>query len=244
MAIRLLVLSNLASSWNSLLRRCIYHVFETAGLVPSCVDYASYCIESVTTALSLESGHALFRLFAPQLLFTWLEKREIASIPYAVFNYTSLGHLLRDVQDEATAQVVMRSTDEELESLCQKLGKTKEVILQHGFGKVAAYSLAYDTDNKGSNSTKTTSEGRARAILGGELYARLFRNHYPRIISILIQSINGDGSNSLIKMLSKDPLTKSPASTLTSIIKLGASVKTLPADQQPCFHPFVSVPKT
>ena len=52
-AYRLLVLSKLACRWPTLLRRCIYHIFETPGKIPQATEYATWCLADVADKLKL-----------------------------------------------------------------------------------------------------------------------------------------------------------------------------------------------
>jgi len=66
--VRLLVLSRLAASWQTLLRRSLYHMVETAGLLETAIPHASMCINQLSVAVKLENPKELLRLFSPQLL--------------------------------------------------------------------------------------------------------------------------------------------------------------------------------
>ncbi len=86
-AFRLLALAGLACQWPTLLRRCIYHIFETPGRLKDCAKFASRCLGKVSQFLSLASPMDLFKLFAPQLLYTWLEHDSIEDMPCDIFGF-------------------------------------------------------------------------------------------------------------------------------------------------------------
>lgn len=144
-AIRLLVLSKLASRWHTLLRQCVYRIFATAGVVSTAVRHASYCISEVARAKQLGDSMSLFRLFAPQVIFTWLDrKRTFAEIPHTTFGYDSLAHLLRDVESEAVGQAIMLGMESEVIYIAQELGVEISELLARNISKAAAYTISWD----------------------------------------------------------------------------------------------------
>ncbi|KAL5377435.1 hypothetical protein DPSP01_009773 [Paraphaeosphaeria sporulosa] len=145
-AIRLLVLSKLASRWHTLLRQCVYRIFATAGVVSTAALHASHCISEVARAKKLGDSTSLFRLFAPQVIFTWLDrKRKYAEIPYTIFGYDSLAHLLRDVESEAVGQAIMLGMESEVDYIAQELGVKVSELLSRNISKAAAYTISWDT---------------------------------------------------------------------------------------------------
>lgn len=145
-AIRLFVLSRLASRWHTLLRQCVYRIFETAGLVAAAAEHASYCISEVAYAKDVGDPKSLFRLFAPQIIFTWLDrKRGFADIPYTIFAYNSLKELLGEIESEAVAQAIMLGSEKEVSCVAEQLSVKIPELLQRNISKAAAYAISWDT---------------------------------------------------------------------------------------------------
>jgi serine-protein kinase ATM len=126
-AFRMFALTELACKWPTLLRRCVYHIFETPGRISQSAGFASGCLKRISTSLSLSSPQELFNLFSPQLLYTWLEEELIDDIPYAIFGYATLRDLLDQIKTEAVAIMVMRGQDEAAVDLAKKLGSSCEL---------------------------------------------------------------------------------------------------------------------
>jgi len=139
-ALRLLVLARLAASWPTLLRRSVYHMFETPGHIPESAPYAKRCLSEVSQALGLPSPRALFNLFVSQLLYTWMESQPLSAIPYVVFGYSSLADMFRDVQDEVVGQVAMRMDEGQAAELSAIMGSPFDELLHSSFDKAMAYS--------------------------------------------------------------------------------------------------------
>jgi serine-protein kinase ATM len=234
MALRLLVLSRLGSHWNTLLRRCVYHIYETAGMVEQCSGHATFCIATIASSLSLESSQELFRLFASQLLFTWLGLRSVDEIPYIIFSYASLGSLLNDVQDEVFSQVLMRSKDGDITALSVKLESSTSDLLKKNFGKAAGYCLAWDTNKISSQGQQSWSETKLRALIDKTEYGNLCRQHLSSILATFLYTI--DEEPQMLKTLSKRPNTAQQFNALKNMQEISASGQTLPADQQPLFR--------
>ncbi|KAK3045350.1 hypothetical protein LTS18_013974, partial [Coniosporium uncinatum] len=181
-SIRLLVLSRLAAAWHTLLRRCVYHIFEAAGMITACQGHAAYCIENISQQLRLKDPPALLKLFAPQLLYSWLETQPLHSIPYMIFGYPALHEFLRGIQDEVVGQVNMRGTNEEKNTLAGLLRKSRRDLLEESFGKAVAYSVAWDTCRPPSREDPSgSSEAQIRAEIGKEQYFPCAGRYHPYI---------------------------------------------------------------
>ena len=192
-AVRLLALAHLAAAWSTLLRRCVYAMFETPGHVHEATGYAKQCLSHVSRSLGLSSPQQLFRLFASQIIYTWLETQDLRSIPYAIFGYSSLAHLLRDIQDEAVGQVVMRCHETEATQLEEDLGQPLDKLLESSFGKAAAYSIARDVAVPPSqNGQISGADTRVRKVLGKDRYTVLLTTKFPDILVVFLQN-NGPG---------------------------------------------------
>lgn len=231
MAVRLFVLSQLGSQWSTLLRRCVYHIYETAGLIAACGGHATFCVNEITNSLSLSNPQELFRLFSSQLLYTWLNRCPIDKIPFAIFDYASLESLLRDVEDEIYAQVLMRGDDTVLVTLAGLLKSNNQDLLARTFGKAAGYCLAWDTNKKGQE--QHPAETKLRAMFDKTRYTSLYRQHLSSILGTFIYTI--DEESQIMEILTKRTIAAQEVKALKAMQEISSSTQTLPADQQPLF---------
>ncbi len=233
-AMRLFILSKLGSSWTTLLRRCVYHIFETAGEIPDSLGHAARCIGNIANGLRSESPGSIFRLFSPQLLHTWLEFRPLDKVPFAVFNYASLVELLKDAEEEVIGQLIMRSMDAEVNSLASLFNDRADHLIQKAFAKCAAYAIAWDTCTVlAAGKASSGSEAYLRNRLGRDQYAALVRQHFPHIIGLFFVSVDQD--DQIERAFQKRPTYESAARALRSMKSISSSPDTLPLGQQPCF---------
>lgn len=233
-ALRLFVLARLAASWPTLLRRCVYAIFETPGSAPDSAGHAKYCLTLISKSLKLESLQELFKLFVAQIIYTWLETQPLRSMPFTIFGYNTLSELLEDVQDEVLGQIVMRGKDEEAIQLAHDLGKPYEHLLELSFGKAAAYSIARDVAvPPSSNSQAPGAEMRLRKILGKEKHASLSHHYFPQTISLFFKTLHEleDVSRGFQKRATYSNIYRS----YQSVISISASETILPVNQQPSF---------
>jgi ataxia telangiectasia mutated family protein len=232
---RLHVLARLASRWSTLLRRCIYHIFETPGKIRESINHATRCLEDVSSALKVDSPRELFDLFAPQILYTWLESEDIDDIPFQIFGFSSLQDLVIDAQEEAVALMIMRGQDAGVEQLTKILATDEVSLVQKSFSKVIAYTVAHDMSVKSSsNGTKhTTGEARVKHCLGKE---RLFENYSLHFADIMVVVFNiMDQEVNVEKHFLKKEESMYAAKILKDIKDLSSSGTALPANQQPMF---------
>ncbi|KAI9695841.1 MAG: Serine/threonine-protein kinase tel1 [Bogoriella megaspora] len=230
-AMRLLTLACLASKWHTLLRRCVYHIFETAGALPSSTDHAAACIRTISHARGLKNPADLFKLFAPQLLFTWLKTDQtLESIPFAIFDYSTLRDLLESNQEETVAQIAMRCQESYLESLSATLKTETSELLLGSIGKVAAYCIGTD---KADKANRNTSEEYIRKIIGKDRLQHALVNSFHVVISQMFISL--DRESEIAKVFQRRADFKSCLETLNAIKAISYSQTTLPSDQQPLF---------
>ncbi|KAK8041972.1 Serine/threonine-protein kinase [Apiospora rasikravindrae] len=189
---RLYVLAELAQNWPTLLRRCVYHIFETAGQIHESAKHATYCLRKIATSLQLESSRNLFKLFAPQLLYTWLSEDSIESIPFEIFGYASLEELLKHGQSEAAAIMMMRGHDQELASLSRHLGLDPVQLVQRSFSKVLAFGISYDLSTRQPENAQK-AESRIRKLMGRESYLENVYINFAEIIAQFFLLIDQEG---------------------------------------------------
>jgi ataxia telangiectasia mutated family protein len=238
LAIRLLVLARLASEWHTLLRQGVYRIFATAGSVERTARHAEHCINRVAKARKLESPQALFRLFAPQIIFTWLDrKRKFSEIPFIAFDYTSLEGLLRDVESEAVGQAIMLGRKDEVEYLAQALSTSAAELLTRNIGKAAAYTISWDTckgvaRNKADVSTATL----LRELIGDDQYGNLIQQHFPRVVGYIIQTM--DHEERIAKPLEKRPAFSTTAKALAEMNNFSHSTQNFDLGIEPSFNAY------
>ena len=233
-ALRLYVLSHLAYSWPTLLRRCVYAIFETPGSVPASTGHARYCLTRISTTLKLQSSRELFKLFVSQILYTWLETKPLQSMPFQIFGYQSRREMLRDVQDDVAGQVIMRGKDDEGDRLAHDLEKPFQQLTSESFGKAAAYSIARDVAVPPSkNSQSAGAEIRLRKILGKESFASLVIDNFGKVLLVFLKTM--DEETSIEKGFSQHGEYRTAYAIYQDIKSISTSDEILPINQQPSF---------
>ncbi|EPS32452.1 hypothetical protein PDE_07412 [Penicillium oxalicum 114-2] len=234
-AIRLLVLSSLASRWPSLLRRSIYHMFETPAQVPGSLKYAQTCVLLTSTALGLQNAQELFRLFASQVFYTWSETHSVMSMPYMIFRYDNLAEMLTDVRDELVGQMVMRGMEADIQELAAILGVSYIEIIEASFAKAEAYSIARDISTPpGQGSQPGGAEIRLRKLLGPERFVTQIEANFPQIIACFFRML--DRHEQVERAYSKRPQFHYALDIQSKISARAASQRLLPVNQQPAFR--------
>jgi ataxia telangiectasia mutated family protein len=233
-AVRLSVLADLAAKWNTLLRRSMYHVFETAAQVPQSVPYAQVCLRKLCQALRLSSPREIFLLFCPQILYTWLEKEPIDSIPFAIYGFESLTQLLSAAQLELVGQIAMRGSTEQAKILAQKLDAPWEDMLRASFAKAEAYTIARDISMPPRENSAKSTESLLRKQLGNESYITLVGDLFPDIAATLFVTLGEE--HGIERAFSKRQGFNSAKATLSAITDLSHSEVGLPVGQQPTFR--------
>ena len=232
-AFRLQVLAELACHWSTLLRRSVYHIFETPGRIDQATRYAASCVRRMSRSLSLETPRELFRLFAPQLLYTWLETDSIETIPFQIFGFPTLQDILTQAQTEAAAIMIMRGQEQEAVALAEALGLTAPALLQQGFTKIMAYSVAHDISVKSSDK-QVTGESRVRKLLGKEAFHELIYLNFADIVATFLDTF--DQEDPVENVFRKDDSFKYAADIMVEIKRLGYLDTVLPPNQQPMFR--------
>jgi ataxia telangiectasia mutated family protein len=231
---RLFVFSKLASSWPTLLRRCMYHLFEAPGRIPECIKHAARCLEVVSIALKVDGPRELFTLFASQLLYTWLEAGEIRDIPFQVFGFPSLQELVTHAQEEIVGLMIMRGQDEAVEEVAKILRADEGEILQRCFTKIIAYSIAHDVSTPPPSTGKKPISGEVRLKKRlGELFFQCVNQHFADIVGVLFNTI--DPESNVEKYLMRKEGTQYAAKIMGEIKSLNSSDVMLPPTQQPTF---------
>jgi ataxia telangiectasia mutated family protein len=234
-ALRLLVLSRLASKWHTLLRRSIYHMFETPAQVPNSLGYAHMCMVSTSKSLGLRDGRELFRLFASQILYTWTETQSVMSMPYRIFGYGTLQEMLTDVKDEVVGQMMMRGKELETQELASYLEIPHVELLETSFHKAEAYSIARDISTPPEQGSQPKGvEVRLRKLLGQESFMSRIEENFPQIIATFFRTL--DRHDQIERAISKRPSFRHALDIQTQISLKCASQNSLPANQQPSFR--------
>ncbi|KAI1758753.1 hypothetical protein GGR53DRAFT_210108 [Hypoxylon sp. FL1150] len=232
-AVRLFVLAELARDWPTLLRRGIYHIFEIPGEIPSSKEHAARCLSSISSSLNLDSTQQLFDLFAPQLLYTWLETKDIEDIPFTIFGFSSLGELLRRAQSEVVALMIMRGQDEAVAKLATSLGDSQSELIQRNFSRVIAYSMAHDVSIPKTEQHQS-GESRLRKIIGKQAFFEGLNAHFVDIIGLFFSLI--DQEDPIERSWAKEATLTCAAEAMMEIKKCGYSDMELSPNQQPMFR--------
>nr|OQO26264.1 hypothetical protein B0A51_07158 [Rachicladosporium sp. CCFEE 5018] len=234
MAIRLLFLANLASSWHTLRRQCIYYIFETAGQAPSALPYAKSCVRKVSQTLGLSSSQKLFRLFASQLLYTWLETSSLEQLPYSAFEYDSLTHMVIDNQLEISSQVLMHGHEKDLKLITQLLELSEGELAHHAAWKSEAYAIGLDIACAAAKQEAKNEECLRKAMGSRDAVSQICVSYLPAIVGQLYLCMILDDSDDAC--LSRTEWCAPAAKCLAEMKKYCHSSRPLPAPQQPAFR--------
>ncbi|CAK3858781.1 serine threonine- kinase tel1 [Lecanosticta acicola] len=231
-AMRLLILSNLASAWHSLLRYCVYYMFETAGRVKTSLEHATHCVEQLSMRLPLKSPQKLFSAFAPQLLHTYIDTQQpLARLPFAAFQYTSLGDLLRVNESEVCAQLVTRGCLDGLDTMTKHMKLLHGDLIRRSFAKCMAYTLGRDVSKSDG---KPDIENRLRTLIDGKGEAKaMIIERWPTIIGYLYLSLRQDDPEDSWMTVHSGYTTAARA--LSEMKSYSYSSRNLPECQQPSF---------
>ncbi|KAF1922871.1 uncharacterized protein M421DRAFT_426490 [Didymella exigua CBS 183.55] len=237
-ALRLLVLSKLASQWHTLLRSSIYRIFATAGSVEQAARHARRCIANVANSRSMASAQQLFRLFAPQILFTWLDRgNTIVSIPFLTFGYDALADLVRDVEAEAVGQAIMFGRKDELEFLAESLGSSVSELLCRNVSKAAAYTISWDIcRGYARDKAQPSWANLLKDLMGSDKYFDLVQKQFPQILACILQTI--DQEDRIEKSFEKKPAFTPAAKILTEMVNISHSTQDLNSGTEPSFNAF------
>ncbi|KAJ6102700.1 hypothetical protein N7486_005127 [Penicillium sp. IBT 16267x] len=234
-ALRLFVLCLLASGWHTLLRRSIYHMFETPAQVPLSLEYARKCLKSVSKARGLEDGRQLFRLFASQILYTWTETQPITSMPFSIFGYGSLKEMVADVKEELVGQMMMRAKESETQELAALLEEPHLKLLETSFHKAEAYSVARDISTPPEQGSQPKGmEIRLRKLLGAPGFLSQVESQFPQIIANLFKAL--DRYDQIERAYSKRPAFRYALDIQNRMASRCNPQSSLPANQQPSFR--------
>lgn len=230
-AFRLSVLAKLACRWPTLLRRCVYHIFETPGRIESVNDHAKRCMKQISSNLQLQSPKELFSLFSRQLLYTWMEDDSIGSIPYGVFEFEALTELIQSAEPEAVGLAYMRDQSDTQKALAKLLGKSDAKLLQDNFATTLTFSLAHVASVGGG---KDQGELRLTRKMNSQLYTESVYTRFVDIITSFFLLI--DQEDAIEKVLAKYPELSYAAENLSAIVNISHSTAKLPPNQQPTFR--------
>lgn len=191
LALGLLLLSRLASEWSTLLRHCVYHIFETAGQVRTTSVYATYCIASISSRLELQKPAEIFELFAPQLLYTWLESsRSIKEVPFNIFGFQSLRELVEVVEEEVHAQLFMFGKRDEITFVAELLHTDSGSLLRRSIPRTATYGFLWDTLFKGKIDAHSRREAQLQSLQGNERYYEALRSSFPAMLGVCMTTLD------------------------------------------------------
>ncbi|KAF8854843.1 hypothetical protein BDZ45DRAFT_627136 [Acephala macrosclerotiorum] len=229
------VFATLASSWPTLLRRCIYNIFEGAGQLPDCARHSTKCLADISLSLNLDGPQDLFTLFAPQMLYTWLHEEnagKIERIPFAIFGFTTLRELFEQAQDEATAIMIMRVQEESLTELAVLLDVSEKVLIQKCFARTMAYATGTLISTK-RGETPPNVEGLLKRQLGQDLFFECLASNFADLIAIMFTIM--DPQSNMEKYFLRNEKLRYAADITKQMEELSSPRHPLPPSQQPAF---------
>ncbi|OQU97453.1 hypothetical protein CLAIMM_03382 isoform 1 [Cladophialophora immunda] len=227
-AVRLYIVSYLGARWHTVLRQAMYHLFDTVAHVPSTTKLGRGCIARTCEVLKLRHPRQLFKLFSPQIFYTWLSQETLANMPFQLFQYESVEEMAEDNVAELTGQIALRGFQHS-EELAQLVDQGWDLLLSENFAYAEAYTLASETSVPKHDRLYDGSEKLVRKQLGSELYLLRLRDCLPDIIALLVLSLQDD--RGIEKAL--------PSSSLAiwqEIVNDSGQNVQLPLAQQPCFR--------
>lgn len=233
-AVRLRIMVWLGASWPTLLRRCLYAIVEAPALVPKSTSYAEYCFQALTNNLGLSSSENLYKLFAPQIIYTWLDRHDILTLPFKLLGFSTRKVFILESADEIAAQLIMRGQESSLEKVSSECGINTQDLLQASFSRAAAYCLARDAsikpevDPKASNGTM-----RLKKLLGRDQFANFVLKSFPEILSTLFKI--ADREESFHRGLERHQTSSATTDAYGEILSSGASQAPIDVSQQPSF---------
>lgn len=235
MAVRVLMLSRLGSVWPSLLRQCVYYIFETAGISSDSGPYAEHCLMELARKLAFNNPQEIFVLFSPQLLYTWLESHALQELPFSIFGYKTLSDLLRQNQTELFAQLISRDKLQDAEWLSEMLAMKTAELLDNSFTRSVAYAISWDICAPSSTEDKNPCENRLRNLMiSKDEYKRTISRRFPSIAAKMFLSMNYQ-DDGIEKALDKRPNYAGIASALREMRGFSSSNRALPESQEPSF---------
>ncbi|KAK1055360.1 Serine/threonine-protein kinase tel1 [Friedmanniomyces endolithicus] len=233
MAMRLRYLAKLASAWHSLLRQSVYYIFETAGHVKEAAGCAALCIQELSKALGFTSAQELFRLFAPQLLYTWLEDHTLTGLPYAAFQYMSLENLIERNRGEVIAQLLRRGKSDDLHVVSKALNMSEKEAVRRSFAQSLAYAICTDVSAP-AGPEGAVCEKRIRDLVDGKAeVSTLVTRDFAAIMGHFYLVMQQDDVQDI--WLEKSPIYPSAAKALAETRSYSHSTLPLPPSQQPSF---------
>lgn len=234
-AVRLYTLAKLGSRWRTVLRQAVYHVFETAANVPTCIFLARKSLNIVAKEVDPDFTPAkLLHLFAPQLFFTWLEQGTIDTIPYAAFGFESLPALVSTERRELVAQTVMRCNTDVQQMLAALLNTTWKDLVEENFATCWVYAIASDIESNRAGSETGPAEHLLKDQLKELTYSKLCKRHFPEAVACLMLSLSDD--RGFDKLISHGDHYREYKQVAETIHQKGYSNIVHPSRQQPSFR--------
>lgn len=232
-ALRIYALSILGSRWHTLLRRSVYHIFETAGKVVASSKHAALSMSAISSALGLESSRALFKLFSSQLLYTWLIEHQIQDIPHTALGYQTATDFLLDNREEIYSQLLLHDKQSDAKYCTDLLKSTQHDMIRHCIAKTVAYAISQDVTDI-YNSKPATFESRIREMFSSSPeYVALVKSHALEIVAQFWISMQQDAS--VDKAFEKRRAHQRANTALRTMKEFGSSTRPPSGTLQPAF---------
>lgn len=236
-ALRMLVLYKLACRWPTLLRRSTYHIFEIPANIPHSAPYATQCLKEMARTLHLDSPRSLFELFSRQLLFTWLESASLADIPFSIFGFTSLTHLVSSAQSDVIGLIVMRGGSITDAGLPDLLETDETQLLESNFSTALAYSMNFVAAQSSQQKDDVPEPGEIgiKDKIGNQGFYRAVQINFVDLVALFLDLI--DQEENVEKVFSRNSHLKYASNIMSKIKGISHSSTVLPPNQQPMFRP-------
>ncbi|RVD89026.1 uncharacterized protein DFL_000050 [Arthrobotrys flagrans] len=206
LAVRVHGLSKLASAPFHVMRKAVFHIFETAWKAPRSKECAARAISNV--AKILKSGgrgpKEVFKLFRTHLIHPFLQQSANLDeeFPYSIFGYETLAELYVDAGDELVAQLFLFNRNEDAKRISEILGISYNSLMRKSFHKVVAYSVAWELSR---NVGKGTAGERLRGYFGAADYDELTREKLALILSTFFEICSEDDIKELVQKSEENP---------------------------------------
>lgn len=231
-AVRLYFLARLGARWPTLLRKAVYHIFDAAGQIPSCMGLACSAISEIVSSHRFSNGKYLFRSFCSQLIYTWMTEHELSEMPFQIFGYESLKELVLDNADETAAQCFLSDRHSELNLINELIETTSVELVRTRFSSSFAYIIAHDIAGDGS---KQHLEANVKDLFPSKTeYVTLVREKLPEITTKILLSTSVDAG--LYRSLEKKPALSYAASGLQQMLNFASDTSSQPPASQPAFR--------
>ncbi|KAK4905074.1 Serine/threonine-protein kinase tel1, partial [Elasticomyces elasticus] len=240
-AVQLYLLGQMGCRWRTVLRQAAYHIFETVANASTSTLIAKRVCEQLCAQSGIHRLPELFRLFASQVFYTWLEpgpnkeSGAVTAMPFAMFDYNSLVTMLTDNKDEIVAQLSMRQSTQQGQALAQLLDTGWPDLVTSSFSLCLAYAIAQDVTVYHASQEPGIIELSLRSCIDDAMFLSQSRSSLANVVALLVLHLTDD--KGIDKALAHSPQFKTASTALQSILQKSSSDVEHPARQDPSYKP-------